>query len=68
MIFCALVMSLVLPFTISFEPPYSDTFIYQICLLGIDLIFFIDMIFSFRSATFDIMTGEDVNEPSQVAR
>ena len=67
-ILLALVISLILPFSISIKPPFSFTTSYQVCLLMIDFIFFIDMIFTFRSETFDLMTGEEVNDPTQLAK
>ena len=61
-------ISLILPFSIAFKPPYSLTSSYETALQGIDSIFFIDILLSFRSATFDIMTGEEVTEPHEIAR
>lgn len=67
-IILALLVSLLLPFTISMKPPFSQTVGYQILMLVIDLLYFIDIIFTFRSATFDIMTGEEVTEPGHIAK
>jgi hypothetical protein len=67
-IIIAFLISLILPFTISMKPSFSETVGYQIFMLIIDLIFFIDIIFTFRSATFDIMTGEEVTEPGHIAK
>ena len=63
-ILLALVISLVLPFSISIKPAFSLTTYYDVCLLMIDFIFFVDIILTFRSETFDLMTGEEVNDPT----
>ena len=63
----ALIISLVLPISIAFKPPYSESESYQLLMLAIDLLFFIDILFNFRSATFDIMSGEEISEPREIA-
>jgi Ion transport protein len=67
-IILALLISLLLPFAIAMKPPFTEYIGYEIFMLLIDLLFFIDIIFTFRSATFDIMTGEEVSEPGHIAR
>ena len=37
-------------------------------MIGVDVFFIIDIIVSFRSATFDIVSGEEINEPSKIAK
>lgn len=37
-------------------------------MLSIDWLFFIDIILTFRSATVDIMTGEEITEPALIAK
>jgi hypothetical protein len=37
-------------------------------MIGVDVFFMIDIIVSFRSATFDIVSGEEINEPAKIAK
>ena len=37
-------------------------------MIGVDVFFWIDILVSFRSATFDIASGEEINQPSQIAK
>jgi len=64
----ALINSLDLPLSIAMKPPYSQTSYYQIFTLSFDTLFLFDIIFTFRSAKFNIMTGEEVKEPKQIAK
>jgi Ion transport protein len=64
----ALIISLFLPFCISMKPPITYTMGYEVMMLLIDLVFFIDMVFTFRSATVDIMTGDEITEPHAIAK
>lgn len=37
-------------------------------MLGVDAFFAVDILVSFRSATFDIVSGEEINEPAKIAK
>jgi len=67
-ILVALAMSIVLPFAISIRPPFASSDVYHIVLVAVDVLFFIDILFTFRSAKFDLMTGQALEEPEEIAR
>ncbi len=64
----ALGICLLIPFVVSMEPPFALTGIYQGVMIGVDAFFAVDILVSFRSATFDIVSGEEINEPAKIAK
>ena len=64
----ALGICLLIPFVVSIRPPFYESTEYQGLMIGVDVFFMIDILISFRSATFDIASGEEINQPSKIAK
>lgn len=68
MIVIAVAVSFIVPFSISLKPPYSNTTEYELAMLAVSIIYFIDIVFTLRTAILDIMSGEEIKKPSQIAK
>ncbi|CDW74307.1 UNKNOWN [Stylonychia lemnae] len=64
---CAILNSVLIPFSLAFEPSFTKGSIYKAVVLTIDGIFFVDIIVQFRSSTVNILTGEEISDPNKVA-
>jgi len=63
MLLIALGVCIFVPFSVAFNPSFSRESYYEAALMGVNFIFIIDIIFNFRSATFDSITGEEISHP-----
>jgi Ion transport protein len=68
MISIAVLISGVIPVNIALKPPYSKTLGYEYALLAVDAMFLIDIFFTLRTAKFDLVTGEVVDNPFTLAK
>ena len=61
MLLVSLLECAIVPFSVVFKPPFADEGYYNGALLGINGLFLIDILVNFRSATYDALTGEEIN-------
>ena len=67
-IILAVYSSIVLPLDIAFKPPSLSDARIKFINYGIDFLFFIDIVISFRITSIDLMTGEAITIPKIIAR
>jgi Ion transport protein len=68
MLLISLAVCAIVPFTVVFKPPYGNEGYYNGTLLAFNGVFMIDIIFNMLSATYDARTGEEINQPMQIAK
>ncbi len=61
MLLISLAVCAFVPFSTAFSPPFSTENYYQASLLGINALFLVDVILNLMSATYDSLTGEEIN-------
>jgi hypothetical protein len=64
MVLLAIWLSIVLPLTISIKPEFTQGAPFKIFMMTADLAYFISILISLRTATFNILTGEEIILPS----
>lgn len=67
-ILLAVYSSIILPLEIAFKPPTLDNKNFKLINHLIDLLFLIDLIITFRTTQINIMTGEIITDPKQIAK
>ena len=61
MLLVSLGVCAIVPFSVVFKPSYADSGYYQASLLGVNILFLIDIGLNMRSATYDSQTGEEIS-------
>jgi hypothetical protein len=60
--------SILIPFEIAFKPEFANSPAYDAINILIVVSFFIDIVVQFRTATVNLLTGEEVNNPRKLAK
>jgi len=66
-IILAVYSSIVLPLDIAFKPPALEDYRLKVFNNVIDLLFFLDIVMTFRTTQVNIMTGETITDPKVIA-
>ena len=64
----AVYSSIVLPLDIAFKPPSLQDLRITIFNYFIDFMFFIDIVITFRTTQVNLMTGDTISDPKEIAR
>ena len=67
-IILAVYSSIVLPLDIAFKPPSLQDLRITIFNYFIDFMFFIDIVITFRTTQVNLMTGDTISDPKEIAR
>ena len=63
----AILNSFLIPFSLAFTPPFSETNGMDAFSKIVDAIFMIDIILNFRTTILSKKTGEEIKDPKQIA-